>query len=467
MEWFVQLAGSCSTAGRYTKVVLSIQSDPDELPDVLRTRQCGTIAANKQPLLIDSLIMTAITSLIAKRLIVCSALLATFAAFCTPVQAQRRQAPPVAKEGTPRDFRSRNFLVHTDISAEKAQELLTKLETMLVLISKYWGRPNKQIIECYVVKDLSNWPDGALHPRGVQSISTGGGVTISQVATQGGRVQAKSIVFAGSERGTAQHEAVHAYCAQSFGRTGPVWYSEGMAEMGQYWKQDDPGVNCREEIVRYLQNATRKKAREVVDEPSTTGDSWQNYAWRWALCHMLANNKNYQNRFRPLGLALLGGQDASFNQMYGTVVSEIEFEYDFFIAHMAPGYRVDLCSWDWKAKYRQPRGKSSLVSKIESRGGWQPSRAELKEGTEYAYEASGNWKLSKDGESIDADGNDSGEGRLLGIIYSDYKLSEPFELGAKGTFKAPADGMLLLRCNDNWAALADNVGKVTVKIKNP
>jgi len=385
----------------------------------------------------------------------------------SPLEAQRRTAPGQgAPAGTPQDYRSRNFVLHTDVSEAEAKVLLQKLETMLSLISKYWARPNKQIIECYVVKDISNWPNGALHPRGVESIRGGGGVTISQVATRGANFAAKSIVFSGSARGTTQHEAVHAYCAQSFGRTGPVWYAEGMAEMGQYWQQDDPSVNCREELVRYLKSTQRKTARVVVDEKSTTGDSWQNYAWRWALCHMLANNPNYAPRFRPLGLALLSGQDASFNRMYGAVVSEIEFEYDFFIDHMKRGYRVDLCSWDWKAKYRQPRGQSSLVSKIEAGKGWQPSRAELKKGQEYAYEASGTWKLSKDGEELQPNGNAKGDGKLVGVIFQDFELSEPFELGESGTFTAPADGALLLRCQDDWSSLADNSGKVTV-IKNP
>ena len=42
---------------------------------------------------------------------------------------------------------------------------LTDLSSMLGLISKYWGRPSAGVIECYVAKDLANWPDDSMLPR--------------------------------------------------------------------------------------------------------------------------------------------------------------------------------------------------------------------------------------------------------------------------------------------------------------
>lgn len=376
----------------------------------------------------------------------------------------RGNASPAAG---PRDYKSRNFLVHTDMPPEEAQDLLEKLETMLSLISRYWGRPNKQTIECFVVQDLKNWPAGTLDPQGVQSIQRGGGITLSQSITQGARFLAKSRVFAGSERGTAQHEAVHAYCYQNFGRTGPVWYSEGMAEMGQYWVKDDRGVNCREEVCEYLRRAQRKSVQEIVNEPQTTGDSWQNYARRWALCHLLATNSNYADRFRPLGLALLTNKPASFEAVYGTMLPEIEFEYSLFLDQVCRGYRADLCSWDWKTSFKQPKGRSALVSRIAAAGGWQASRAEVKSGQTYLVESTGKWSLGKDEDAVTAAGDESGRGQLLGIIYSDYKLSEPFEVGKAGQFTASMDGQLMLRCNDDWSSVGDNTGKLTVRIKAP
>ena len=380
---------------------------------------------------------------------------------------QNSKLKPVASTmpSVPADFRSKNFLVHTDLPSEDAKELLNRMETMLGLISRYWGRPNRQVIECYVVKDLKNWPSGILHPRGLQSIREGAGITLSAKISQGNAFVAKATVYSVADRGTPQHEAVHAYCSQTFGRTGPVWYSEGMAEMGQYWRAGNSSVNCRQFVVDYLRNAKPKSLNEIVNSKEPTGDSWQNYAWRWALCHLLANNSNYAARFRPLGLQLLTNQEASFEKIYGLMAKEITFEYSFFLKHLARGYRVDLCSWDWKKKYRPARGKSVLTAKINARRGWQASRLLLKEGKEYEYTAAGQWKTSKDSEAVSADGDRNGRGKLVGLVFHDYQLSEPFELGTSGPFKAPSNGKLLLRCRDKWGEIADNQGRITVRFK--
>lgn len=368
-------------------------------------------------------------------------------------------------QSPPKDYRSKNFLVHTDLPKAEAEDLLKRLETMLGIISRYWGRPNRQTIECFVVDDLKNWPSGALSASGLRSVQNGAGVTTSSVLTQGNRFLAKAVVYAVADRGTPQHEAVHAYCAQSFGTTGPVWYSEGMAEMGQYWKDGDSAVNCHDVVIKYLKKSKPKSLNEIVNGTNTTGDSWQNYAWRWTLCHLLANNKNYQQRFRPLGLELLTKTPgASFERTYGTMSDEIVFEYKQFHKHLGNGYRVDLCSWDWKAKFRTLRPRSSAIARVTATNGWQPSRVFVKSDEKYTYSASGSIQMSKSGEELTADGDKSGSGRLMGVVFEDYELSEPFELGASGEFTPPRSGKLFLRCRDAWNQLADNSGRLTVRI---
>ena len=46
----------------------------------------------------------------------------------------------------------------------------------------------------------------------------------------------------------------------------------------------------------------------------------------------------------------------------------------------------------------------------------------------------------------------------------DYQLSEPILLGREGTFSAPGDGQLYLRCRDHWGQLGDNDGSVVVAL---
>lgn len=379
-----------------------------------------------------------------------------------PGRTNRRQA---AETTGPQTYSSRNFVVHTDLKAEEAKDLLERLETMLGLISTYWGQQNRKTIECFVVKDLERWPNGSLPPDGLQSILGQAGVTVSEGITNGQQTIVNAKVYAVADRGTPQHEAVHAYCAQTFGTTGPLWYSEGMAEMGQYWKAGDSSVNADPIVIEYLRKTEPKSLNEIVNGQEFTGDSWQNYAWRWALCHLLANNANYQKRFRPLGLAFLTKKNTSFEAVYGSMADEIIFEYLLFLKQLEPGYRVDLCSWDWGAKARPVRNRLTTNSKINAKAGWQPTKANLEEGKSYEFTTEGTWQLIENGPELTADGDEAGRGKLVGIIFDDYELSEEFEIGAYGEFTAPAAGHLFVRCRDEWGALSDNEGRIEFKIR--
>ena len=92
--------------------------------------------------------------------------------------------------GSPRTEESDYFVLHTDLSPRSSRVLLAKLDHMFDLLRKYYaGYPRKRI-ECYVVRDLENFP-GKLNPMGIAKISEGaGGNALSRLyldATQPGR----------------------------------------------------------------------------------------------------------------------------------------------------------------------------------------------------------------------------------------------------------------------------------------
>ncbi|MGD9854931.1 MAG: hypothetical protein AB7U20_08260 [Planctomycetaceae bacterium] len=383
---------------------------------------------------------------------------------------------PPAEDGEREDVlrvvRSKNFHILTDLPEKEAEQLSARLETMLRLIAAYWGRPHRGVIQMYVVEDFSRWPAeqiAQMDPNGVRSVRQGGGLTVSRTLVSGNAFQSSAVVYAVADGGTPQHEAVHAYCTHAFGTCGPVWYAEGMAEVGNYWQaEDDKSVQAPPQVIRFLRHGEVKPLQAIVDNPlESSGDSWQSYASRWALCHLLGHNSNYTQRFKPLGLQLLdlSARDVSFWQVYGSHAEEIEFEYRMFLQQIEPGYRVDLCSWDWKTKFTPSRGGRPLVSKIAADRGWQASRIHLVAGTLYEYAAEGNWTFAPDGPSINADGTDNGTGRLIGTVFTSYELSGPFDLGTSGSFTAPATGDLYVRCRDDWGQIADNSGTLTVRIK--
>lgn len=403
------------------------------------------------------------TAVTVRRVVLWVVLVGLSIVFSTGTASAQRKRKGDQQTG-PRDYRTRHFLVHTDLSPDEAKELMTRLEVMIGYVADYWGRPPSGTIECYVVKDLSKWPEGSLLHEGRIKIARREGVTISQRVSDGERFIAKAVVYAIADRGTPQHEAVHAYCSQTFGTCGPVWYSEGMAEIGQYWREGELGVNAHPIAIKYLRNAPPKKLTDIVSPLQFTGDSWQNYSWRWALCHLLANNPNYADRFLPLGKGLLAEQPVTFETTYGPMAKEITFEYLFFLQHLEKGYRVDLCSWDWNREFRPLRTKARTISaRVEARRGWQPSGLTLDAGSEYKYTATGKWKTAKSAASTGPDGDERGSGRMMGIVMHDFELSQPFELGKGGTFIAPSSGDLYLRCQDKWVELADNSGKMSIK----
>ena len=369
-------------------------------------------------------------------------------------------------------YESKNFRLQTDLSVEAANELLDRLEKMINLVSHYYGHPNSQTIEMSVVSDRQNWPTGSIPAEALPSIESGAGITLNATAfleSPTGEKQitkVKSVVWAVAERGVPQHEAVHAYCHQNFGRTGPTWYSEGMAELGKYWRDQNQGVQIDDEVMRYLKRTDPQMVNQITHSKHKTGDSWQNYAWRWALCHLLSTNPNYSARFKPLGLALLGGQSTQFDDVYGSMTKEISFEYLLFLKQLDRGYRCDLCAWDWKTKPIRLKGTGTTQVKVSAGRGWQAARVQLKRGDRVAFTATGDWSLKPNGPKIGPEGDDQQQGKLVGILFDNYELSEPFDLGKTGEYEAASDGVLFVRCQEDWGQIADNSGTVTVKFQS-
>jgi hypothetical protein len=363
---------------------------------------------------------------------------------------------------SPRDVRSAHFLLRTDVSDRQAQILLDRLETMIGLVSHYYGRPPGGLIECYVVRDLNVWPPGTFPPHAIAKINERAGVTLS--VTLGSRT--RSVVYACDDHGVVQHEAVHAYCAQTFGSTGPTWYAEGMAEMGNYWKKDQRAVDVDARVIHYLKKSEPKKLLDIVAADQITGDSWEAYAWRWALCYLLANNPNYSGRFKALGIAMMSGQPgATFESVYGPVAREVSFEYDFFVQTLDNGYRADLCAWQWNRRFQPLTGTRPAAVEVQARYGWQASGIRLAAGESYDYVAQGTWKVTEGGEELTAGGRDDGRGRLVGVLMNDFRLGETLDLGARGTFVASQNGDLYLRCQNDWNRIADSDGAVTVHFR--
>jgi hypothetical protein len=368
----------------------------------------------------------------------------------------------------PRLVRSAHFAFLTDVSDREAKIILDKLERMAGLLERYFGRGPAGPIEGFVVRDLAAFPPGTLtEAAGVAKIRERAGICFN--ARLGN--QRKATLYSCADHGVIQHECTHGFCHMTFGSTGPTWLAEGVAELGNYWKEGEPAVDVEPGVMGYLQKAQPKRGLLEIAVPGRTpSGTWQDYAWRWALCHMLAFNPNYADRFRPLAIALMEEQPGvSFESVYGPVAKQVSFEYDQFLRHVGNGYRADLAAWPWKARFRKPQGEASLKATIKAQAGWQASGLEVERAAGYACEATGTWQTAAAGAPCTAAGDAAGRGRLEAAVLAEtdagFTLSDPFALGEKETFSAPAAGRLVLRCADDWTQLGDNDGEVEVTLR--
>ena len=77
----------------------------------------------------------------------------------------------------PRLIRSQHYAFMTDVSERQARIILDKLETMSLILSKYFGQIPSGIVEGFIVSDLTVWPDGLLkEPAGIAKIQNGAGI---------------------------------------------------------------------------------------------------------------------------------------------------------------------------------------------------------------------------------------------------------------------------------------------------
>jgi len=423
-------------------------------------------------------------------------------------QAMAGQAAEVVGPSAPAPrivLRSSNFVLTTDLPRTEAQPMLSRMEATLKGATRYWQRPPRGQIACYVVADLANWPDSALpHPLARVWIGGVGGATIAEFIGAGRDTRIRATVYAVPRRGVVEHEVIHAYCYQTFGEAGPEWYKEGMAQWVSLGGEGGTERGCPPELVRGLGKGASATVKEVVQAGRFTvgiSDSfgamlanrsdqlahvplsdWTaqddetvrlaelHYMRSWALCHMLLCNPNYAARFRTLGDSYVTKGSDSFDSVFASVSDELAFEYAFFLQHMGAGYRVDLCRWDWQKRFRTldaPDMRGTAGVRIEAARGYQASGLTVVAGESYAYATTGSWGTSVQGSTTCANGDTEGRGRMMAVVLDTFRLGKPFELGSLGTFEATQDGKLYLRCRDDWNQLHDNHGSIHVRFTRP
>ena len=411
-------------------------------------------------------------------------------------------------------FRSRHFIVHTDLDETAYRQRLAAMEKVIQLASRYWGERLSSPIECYLVEDMDRWKAADLPSPLVLRVlrHLGGGTdlkTVQRSRSQSGRTPARPVVYATTKLGVVEHEVVHAYCFQTFGHGGPDWYREGMAELFAQWVVGRSPESTQHESLARLRTVPDIRTRAIVtqslraeqlraslarESQATTPAAWHwtaadertleqaqlAYAQSWALCSLLTQHERYRERFRTLGRHWLQGGLATFDESFGGAEAEIDFELSRFVSHYEDGYRVDLVAWPWSAEPRPLSMGEEVTIRVAACRGFQATRVAVAKGEQYRISVEGTWHLDpqrasvhgagvSDEASLAADAK-SREGLLGLALMRDYRLVHESPLEQAGSqdsgvpWSPDEAGHLLVRCLEPWHKLSDNRGVVSVRI---
>lgn len=245
-----------------------------------------------------------------------------------------------AESRRPQTIEGKFVHVQTDLELSSAKVLCGQLDAVAEQLAAEYEKPLREPISVLVVENLTNWPAGSIPDDARKQIAAKAGTTITERLTDDEKVvSVRSTVYSCADGRTPQHELVHAYCWQTFGRVGPDWFAEGLAELFANRRPDKTGVQAPGYVIEYLKNdkAPPSPAAIVADQ---LGDRelWQKYAHRWALCYLLSQHPDYAATFRQFSRELLGGKQPDFTRAFADDHALQVREYLQFLRDMAPGY---------------------------------------------------------------------------------------------------------------------------------
>jgi hypothetical protein len=289
------------------------------------------------------------------------------------------------------------------------------------------------------------------------------------------------------------HEGTHAFTDAALGGCGPPWYLEGIAELlaTHSWidgklklnvfptRREDVPLWGRIKVVRDAIDAGQPRTLyDVLDYGATAHRQAEPYAWCWALAAFLDGHPRYHERFQKLPTLV---RDANFNQkvreLFGDDWQQLVDEWQVFAANLEYAYDFDRAAIEFKVG--QPLPAAGATVTIAADRGWQSSGYQLEAGKSYRITATGRFQLAKKPRPWISEPNgvsirySQGKplGILLGAVYSPSKdpkarvaLAIPLTIGLGAALKPDHSGTLYLRVNDSLAELADNAGKVDVRI---
>jgi hypothetical protein len=293
------------------------------------------------------------------------------------------------------------------------------------------------------------------------------------------------------------HEGTHWFMNRKYGRNGPPWLMEGMAEwLGTHrWDGDQQQLSMgivpehpdevpywgRVKIIQeQLAQGDAPSIEDILKYGNTAHREVEAYAWSWAVVIFLKNHPRTQAVFdqmlaEPMRSDLtlakrlfqeLRSEWSSIRQEWNAMISELEYGYDpsrgFLTLSPAP---IPL--------------QQSVQLRVSPETTWQASGLTVTANQEitltsdsvfYVGDNPRPWKCTADGVTLEYyRGQPLGKLSfcIVGPIQQQQSNSTPLKLftsGAHFNFTCPMDGEIHFRVNESNLGLRDNSGVIQVQI---
>ena len=428
-------------------------------------------------------------------------ILATLAVNTPIVHAQIPDEAALRQAGI-RALQGKHLTLFTDLpSSPEVDELPHVFDLAIPQWSEFFaadaGQLNDWHVTACIMRDGSRFEDYQLQPKNLPPFLHG--------MQRGNRIWVREQRSAYYRRHLLLHEGTHAAMNQIFGRVGPVWYREGIADLlaTHQYRDGQLLLNIFPKDRKQLENSGRIKAIRddvaqhgirqidgIVALPSRAFLNIEAYAWSWALQSFL----HRQTKYAPLRKSLIRemqisdrGVTEAFHRSYQRHRSELDREWNLFVQHLDYGYDSSHETIAYPTNVADLEHDRIYTLQVDSAKGWQAAGIRVAPDTHIDVIAKGRFQIAVE----TSDGQPSVAwmcepqgvtieyyqgrplGQLLAAIVPEAASAkdsrfDPVGIGRRGKMSTKTGGQLFFRVNERADRVSDNAGQMTVKLRrNP
>ncbi len=294
------------------------------------------------------------------------------------------------------------------------------------------------------------------------------------------------------------HEGTHWFMNRKYGRNGPPWLMEGMAEwLGTHrWHPAtqtlDMGIVPEDKrkfpfwgrismIQEQLSNQVAPSLETILRYDDSAHRHVDAYAWSWAAVLFLQNHPETRETFQELLKRPMRSDKTLTRWLYGRLRDDWPFLRQSWTAMISDlEYGFDPAR-SLVSVTRTPRrlGEQTVTLELETDRGWQPSGIYVEQGDRITVAAegsftvgqsSGAWTCYADGVTLEYHHGQPLGKLMLGVLspmspepaFSQTVKTLP--IGARRELAAAASGELHFRINETSGDLHDNEGRLTIRL---